>query len=797
GGNGVASFVNLSFDRQMNTDTTNGFPAFGPADIVSITGPNGVIYDKAAGIGGPVTVTPVGVTAPTPATTFKIGFPAQILSGSYTFQIDSNFAAAPTIPGGTLTDHNGIVHPVLIDSNLNAGLDVLRGGNPTSGIKTNSSYTASFAGAASTIPAASGNVAGVADFPIAVPDIFAIALSTGHQVSVQLNISDTVSDNTSVVDLVGELIAPDGTVIRLFTNVGNPTRNPPGTLWFSNTLFSDVGNTPIQSGFQPFDSGPYNPQFPLDNLSGLNANGTWTLRILNSGTHTPHLTSWTLSLPQISGGTGLGETNADSFAVSFRIFNQDPTSLLTQDVWTAVGPAPEQYGIAQSARTNAIAVDPSDPSGNTVYIGAASGGLWKTTDFLTTNANGPTWLPLGDGAPAFGLNVVSIAVFPRNNDPRQSTIFALTGEGDTFSPGVGVLRSMDGGKTWVVLDSTNNTSSPANGTGSITSIDDSVHRDRKFFNVTGFKIVVDPTPVNDADNDVIVYMATGSGVWRSNDTGRHLTQMQAGTATDIVLAEGSSATAGTPNRQILYAAIEGSGVFIAQPAFAAGGMVELTGAPPGNGSFIQSDDPLLPRVGISAPSQTPNGAKGRILLATPALTNNRIQDLNYQGWLYALVVAPNNSLDGLYLTKDFGHNWTKVDMSQYLPTAASGFGTNDYTQIDHDPFSAPPGASNPLPGQGNYDVGFAIDPQNPNVVFIGGTNDAAVRVDGEPGDLIRVDTTGVMDALAVVAYDNSSVPTNEIQFTPNSATVGNVTVKVPGGAYGVTDANPTSNIGLL
>ena len=28
-----------------------------------------------------------------------------------------------------------------------------------------------------------------------------------------------------------------------------------------------------------------------------------------------------------------------------------------------------------------LAVDPSDPSGNTVYVSGASGGVWKTTNF--------------------------------------------------------------------------------------------------------------------------------------------------------------------------------------------------------------------------------------------------------------------------------------------------------------------------------------------------------------------------------------------------------------------------------
>src|SRR5262249_50621295 len=55
---------------------------------------------------------------------------------------------------------------------------------------------------------------------------------------------------------------------------------------------------------------------------------------------------------------------------------------------------------------------------------------------------------------------------------------------------------------------------------------------------------------------------------------------------------------------------------------------------------------------------------------------------------------------------------------------------------------------NSLFAQGNYDVSLAIDPNNPNVVYIGGTRD------GNPFAEIRVDTTGVSDPKAVVAFDN-------------------------------------------
>ena len=45
---------------------------------------------------------------------------------------------------------------------------------------------------------------------------------------------------------------------------------------------------------------------------------------------------------------------------------------------------------------------------------------------------------------------------PRNNDPNQSIVLVATGEGDAGFGGVGFLRSMDGGATWTLLDSTNN-----------------------------------------------------------------------------------------------------------------------------------------------------------------------------------------------------------------------------------------------------------------------------------------------------------------------------------------------------
>ena len=184
-----------------------------------------------------------------------------------------------------------------------------------------------------------------------------------------------------------------------------------------------------------------------------------------------------------------------------------------------LGRGPDGQSVTQTTfsgtgQVTALAVDPSDPSGNTVYIGAATGGVWKTTNFLTTSPIGPTYVPLTDFGPTNAINIGAIAVFPRNNDPRQSIIFAGTGEGDglgtTHSPlGVGFLRSMDGGATWQLIDSLNNnfeaddvTPVPINGASPISG----KTRDHTFLaKTTSYTVTYDPTPT--LSGDYIIYAA--------------------------------------------------------------------------------------------------------------------------------------------------------------------------------------------------------------------------------------------------------------------------------------------------
>jgi hypothetical protein len=65
-------------------------------------------------------------------------------------------------------------------------------------------------------------------------------------------------------------------------------------------------------------------------------------------------------------------------------------------MWQPIGPAPAREGFFSpvTGRITTIAVDPRDPSGDTVLIGGAQGGIWRST-----NA-GSLWEPETDFAPS-------------------------------------------------------------------------------------------------------------------------------------------------------------------------------------------------------------------------------------------------------------------------------------------------------------------------------------------------------------------------------------------------------------
>ncbi|MEO6693885.1 MAG: hypothetical protein ABIY50_06070 [Ignavibacteria bacterium] len=107
--------------------------------------------------------------------------------------------------------------------------------------------------------------------------------------------------------------------------------------------------------------------------------------------------------------------------------------------WTNVGPTTGFY-FAYSNITSRMATVMYDPNNaNTIYIGAAAGGIWKST-----NA-GLTWSAKSDNE--VSLSSGSLAIDPSNSD----ILYYMTGEA-TYSVasyyGRGLLKSTDGGDTW-------------------------------------------------------------------------------------------------------------------------------------------------------------------------------------------------------------------------------------------------------------------------------------------------------------------------------------------------------------
>ncbi len=97
----------------------------------------------------------------------------------------------------------------------------------------------------------------------------------------------------------------------------------------------------------------------------------------------------------------------------------------------SIGPA------GMSGRVAAVAAVESNP--NIVYVGSASGGVWKSVN------GGLTWTPIFDDQAVASIGAV--AIYQANPD----IVWVGTGEGNprnSASVGNGVYRSLDGGRTW-------------------------------------------------------------------------------------------------------------------------------------------------------------------------------------------------------------------------------------------------------------------------------------------------------------------------------------------------------------
>ena len=177
--------------------------------------------------------------------------------------------------------------------------------------------------------------------------------------------------------------------------------------------------------------------------------------------------------------------------------NLNALTLARQPVWQPIGP----YDIG--GRIKSIAVHPTIEG--TVYIGAAAGGVWKTTDA------GNSWVPIFDDQN--GIAFGALAIDPNN----PNTIYAGTGKavagagggkngGTPIYLGAGMFKSTDAGTSWQLIGLTN--------VGTFS------------------KVYVHPL------NSNLIFAGgayTGPGFFRSNDGGNSWEQTFNTTVTDVTI----------------------------------------------------------------------------------------------------------------------------------------------------------------------------------------------------------------------------------------------------------------------
>lgn len=381
-----------------------------------------------------------------------------------------------------------------------------------------------------------------------------------------------------------------------------------------------------------------------------------------------------------------------------------------QQAWQSLGPTPigQQIGffpinfgdvrVACSGRVSAIALHPQydGTSNQIVYLGAAQGGVWRSTD------NGATWTALTDNQPSLAIG--DIAIDPNN----PNVIWAGTGEGNptngTSYYGAGLLKSTDGGNTWQVIVGPNSTIAP---------------NQPVFINTGVLKIEIDPTNSNtvyvttsvgkyttSASNPFIDAPLGQRGLWKTTDGGQ--------TWTNLNVTEDGGRVSATDvftdplNRNRVFAAMAGFGVFRSEN----GGQTwtYLEGGLPADG-FNRVVLAVGPPVAPSTNSTIYAGfaATNSQLLGIWRSTNNAAswtqvtspQDRGQANYNLALVADPNDGATVYYATSasetnDGGTLWRSTNAGQTWTDISFGDGVTGGLHADSHVIAIPRSNSNVL-----------------------------------------------------------------------------------------------------
>ena len=418
---------------------------------------------------------------------------------------------------------------------------------------------------------------------------------------------------------------------------------------------------------------------------------------------------------------------------------------LSSTNWTQLGPLPiaaQQPGevttspgnLTSTGRIVGVATYPGDPTGNTFYIAAAGGGVWRTTD------GGNHWTPLTDRIPGLtdaqrSMDMGSIAISPVKNAQGFYDIFAGEGEldfsADSYA-GRGILKSSDGGATWTLIQGVT--------AGNTTFSDAAIPR-----------IVVAANPT-DPTKEIVYAVVDGSSitalglgtppavgpgpsatyasgapnaVYRSDDAGG--TWVNISSKLNGVNAVSSAAAItdfqiDPTNPDFGYVAI-GNPYYFGQVnrAYPSNGVYRTTNSTSG------SPDWTAVFGGAGNAAQVPGSKLGRIEIA---VAPTRPSDV-----YIAAVDAQSDLMYGVYRSTDVGLNFRQISNT---PTfLATGQGSYDFAMaidpVDYNKLYLAGDNAPPYGGPNNYQLAMASDaavPQDPTGVINLTWSDLAVDKNG-------------------------------------------------------------------
>ena len=341
--------------------------------------------------------------------------------------------------------------------------------------------------------------------------------------------------------------------------------------------------------------------------------------------------------------------------------------------WTFIGPAflpngqTTSISTAVSGRVTAIDVDPGNP--DIAYVGAAQGGVFRTTD------GGATWTPLMDSAQSLAIGAIAVAP----SDP--SKVYIGTGEGnnarDSFF-GVGIYR-IDGANT-----ASPTLVGPFNKTASNADI---------FTGISITKIVVSPTNADMIFASTTLGFAGINGITLPSRPSRGLYRSTNAAQANPTFTKLSVTNANNGDRPVTDMVFEPGNPN--NLVLAVGGLAGSDTAPDG-GVYVstnaQAATPTFTRVLITG---TATGS------VRTNLAINKVNDMT------TVLVATNELRDGSTTAFKNGALKTSTNIFSSPPT-----------------FRNLPAADGFCGGNCIDDIAVTIDPNNASIIYLGGPNNS-------------------------------------------------------------------------